>query len=125
MPATDLLTDGQLIDLPPEAGDVNAPRFEPRDEWLRQAPPEAQKTAMWRWFATRYENPSEPESAMPQDTEGRRVLEQGEGPFRVGEVLRERFRGTVAEPVIQELARRVEDAAGTLWARRGQDEFGG
>ena len=125
MPATDLLTDGRLIDLPPEAGDVNAPRFDPRDEWLRRAQPQAQKTAMWRWFATRYENPSDPESALPHDGDGRRVLAEGEGPFRAGEVLHERFRGTVPEHVIDELARRVEEEAGSLWARRGHDEFGG
>jgi hypothetical protein len=40
-------------------------------------------------------------------------------------VLHERFRGTVPDPVIDELARRVEDEAGSLWARRGHDEFGG
>ncbi len=125
MPATDLLTDGHLIDLPPEAGDVNAPRFEPREDWLRQASPEAQKTAMWRWFATRYEKPSEPESALPHDEEGRRVLDEGEGAFRAGDVLRERFRQCVPAHVIEELVRRVEAEAGSVWARRGQDEFGG
>lgn len=125
MPATDTLTDGQLIDLPPEAGDVNAPRFDPRDEWLRDAPPEAQKTAMWRWFATRYESPADPESALPHDGEGRRVIGEGEGPFQAGAVLHERFDRCVPAPVIDELVQRLEQQAGSEWARRGPDEFGG
>ena len=58
MITTDKIADGKLLTLPPEAGDVNAPRFQPNDAWLRQAPPDQQKTAMWRWFATRYEEPS-------------------------------------------------------------------
>ena len=34
MPATDTVTDSPLITLPPEAGDVNAPRFEPNEDWV-------------------------------------------------------------------------------------------
>jgi hypothetical protein len=67
MIATDELTDGKLIDLPPEAGDVTQPRFEPVEAWLRSAEPAAQKTAMWRWFATRYE---ELGPSTPHDTAG-------------------------------------------------------
>lgn len=125
MPATDTLIDGQLIELPPEAGDVNAPRFEPHDEWLRQAPPEAQKTAMWRWFATRYESPAEPESALPHDAEGRRVLDEDQGAFQAGAVLHERFDRCVPKPVIEELVQRMEQQVGVEWARRGPDEFSG
>ena len=70
MPATDKITGAALRrlpreELPLEAGDVNAPRFEPNDEWLRGASPQLQKIAMWRWFATRFEDPEDPETAAP------------------------------------------------------------
>ena len=88
MPATDALIDGRLITLPPEAGDVDAPRCEPDDDWLREAPPQLQKTAMWRWFATRFEDPR---TAVPHDEEGNYVFTGGRGPCLADDVLHERF----------------------------------
>lgn len=123
MPATDTLIEGALIDLPPEAGDVNAPRFEPNDAWLRRASADEQKTAMWRWFATRYEDPDDPESAMPHDGEGRRVFDDEEGPFHADEVLHRRFDGCVRREVIDELVQRLQQQVGNEWARRGPDQF--
>jgi len=125
MPATDLLTGGELIQLPPEAGDVDAPRFEPNDDWLRTAPPDAQQTAMWRWFATRYEDPNDPETAAPHDGQGRRVYSEGDGPFHADEVLHQRFDRCVPEGVIDTLVQRLRQQVGNDWARRGGDDFGG
>jgi hypothetical protein len=124
MPSTDSLTDGQLIQLPPEAGDVNAPRFEPNDDWLRGATPQQQKTAMWRWFATRFEDPADPETAAPHDAQGRRVLDD-EGPFHADEVLHRRFDACVPMVVIDALVQRLHEEVGHEWARRGGDDFGG
>jgi hypothetical protein len=125
MPATDLLTDSELIQLPPEAGDVNAPRFCPNDDWVRSASADEQKTAMWRWFATRYEDPNDPETAAPHDGRGRRVSDDDDGPFHADEVLHERFDRIVPEPVIAALVRRLQEHVGNDWARRGGDDFGG
>ena len=121
MPATDDLIDGQLIVLPAEAGDVNAPRFEPRDDWLRQAAPDQQKTAMWRWFATRFEDP---ETAVPHDEQGGYVFTDG-GPWLADEVLHERFDRCVPADVVQSLVQRVRERVGNEWARRRLDESGG
>jgi len=121
MPATDTLIEGQLITLPPEAGDVNAPRFEPNDDWLRQAPPEHQKTAMWRWFATRFEDP---ETAVPHDEQGGYVFVDG-GPWHADEVLHERFDAFVPEDVVESLVQRVQEEVGNDWAKRQLDESGG
>ncbi|WP_280153058.1 hypothetical protein [Piscinibacter sp. XHJ-5] len=125
MPATDLLTDGELIQLPPEAGDVNAPRFDPDDDWLRRASADEQKTAMWRWFATRYEDPNDPETAGPHDGQGRRAFAEDDGPFHADEVLHARFDRCVPAPVVDALVQRLQQQVGNDWARRGGDGFGG
>jgi len=121
MPATDTLIAGQLIELPPEAGDVNAPRFNPNDDWLRAASPDQQMTAMWRWFATRFEDP---ETAVPHDEQGGYVFMEG-GPWLADEVLHERFDAFVPEGVVETLVRRLQQEVGNEWARRPLDESGG
>ncbi|MDM0032159.1 hypothetical protein QTI33_08420 [Variovorax sp. J22P271] len=86
--ATDELTGGILYELPPEAGDTTQPRFEPDEQWLRSAAPELQKTAIWRWFATRYE---EIDAATPRDAYGNYFLGVKDAPVRVDAVLIGRF----------------------------------
>jgi len=113
MIATDELTDGQLIDLPPEAGDLSQPFFEPVDGWLRGASTAEQKTAMWRWFATRYE---ELESSTPHDEEGNFFFGLKQPPVQADEVLRERFEGHVPPEVLAELIADVQAKVGNLWS---------
>jgi len=122
--ATDAVTDGRLIELPPEAGDVDAPVFEPNDAWLQRASPDEQKAAMWRWFATRYEDPAQPETAAPQDAGGDRVFDADDADCRADLVLHERFDAFVPSDVVDELVRRVQQQVGNLWARRGIDKMG-
>lgn len=120
MPATDAVLDGQLISLPPESGDVNAPRFEPDDDWLRAAPRDQQMMAMWRWFATRYEDPH---TAVPHDEQGGYVFTEG-GPWLADEVLHERFDAFVPEAVVESLVQRVQQEVGNEWAKRRIEESG-
>lgn len=119
--ATDKIADGQVISLPPEAGDVDAVRFEPDDAWLRQAEPVLQKTAMWRWFATRYEDPR---TATPHDEGGEFLYVHG-GPCRADAVLHERFDRCVPPAVVDELVARVQQEVGNDWAPRPLDKSGG
>ena len=121
MTETDQLTDGQLIDLPPEAGDIYRPRFEPDEDWLQQASTLQQKTAMWRWLATHYE---EPRVATPHDADGNYLFLDG-GPFHTRALLEERFEGLVPSTVIQELIASVHSEVGEHWAERPLDRFGG
>ena len=121
MPATDELIEGKLLTLPPEAGDVNAPRFEPNDDWLRDAPPDLQKTAMWRWFATRYEDPK---AAVPHDDQGNYVFTEGRGPCFVDETLHERFDAFVPEGVVEELVQSLPQESGNEWAKKRIEDAG-
>lgn len=118
--ATDDLTDGRLIDLPPEAGDVNQPRFEPHDDWLRTADAASQKTAMWRWFATRYE---ELETSTPHDAEGNYFFGRKEAPVRADEVLQERFGTLVPTEVLAQLVSGLQAKAGNEWAKVELDKL--
>lgn len=118
MIATDKLTDGQLIDLPDEAGDAASPRFEPNEDWLRGASPVEQKTAMWRWFATHY---AEPNEAVPHDGGGNFLYLDG-GPYYARTVLRERFESCVPAEVLSTFIDSVEAEAGSEWAMRGIDK---
>lgn len=120
MIATDELTDGKLIDLPAAAGDVTQPRFEPIDDWLRSAPELEQKTAIWRWFATRYE---EMELNTPHDDEGNFLIGEKK-PVKADEVLAERFGAVVPAPVLQSLLAAVKEKAGNRWAVMPLDKLG-
>ena len=108
---TDDLTEGQLIDLPPQAGDTTQPRFEPDEAWLRQASPVEQKTAVWRWFATRYE---ELEPSTPHDREGNYFFGRKQ-PVLADEVLRERFAALVPPEVLDGLLDDLKAKAGNQW----------
>ncbi|MDB5849986.1 MAG: hypothetical protein JWP29_3738 [Rhodoferax sp.] len=120
MIATDELTDGQLIDLPPAAGDVTQPRFEPVDDWLRSATEVEQKTAMWRWFATRYE---EMNITTPHDDEGNYLIGEKK-PVKADQVLAERFGAVVPETVLQALINDLKDKVGNRWAVMPMDKLG-
>jgi hypothetical protein len=120
MIATDELTDGQLIDLPPAAGDVNQPRFEPHDDWVRTADAASQKTAMWRWFATRYE---ELETSTPHDQDGNYFFGRKEPPVKADEVLQERFGAVVSPEVLAQLVRGIQSKAGNEWAKVELDKL--
>jgi hypothetical protein len=117
---TDQLTDGQLIDLPPEAGDVYKPRFEPDNTWLAGASRVQQKTAMWRWLATNYE---EPDVATPHDADGYLFLDGG--PFFTSTLLKDRFEGLVPDEIISEMICSVQAEVGDEWAAKPLDRFGG
>jgi hypothetical protein len=121
MTVADRLTEGKLIPLPSEAGDINAPRFEPNERWLRTAAPRLQKLAMWRWFATRYADPQE---VVPHDEDGDYLYTDG-GPFLADRVLLERFEGCVPPDVIEDLTREVQAEVGNEWALKPADQFGG
>jgi hypothetical protein len=121
MTVTERINPSQLTTLPPEAGDVNAPRFEPHDGWLRHAPPEQQKMAMWLWFGTRYDDPAQ---AMPHDGAGQYLYTDG-GPYLADRVLHERFDGCVAPTVVSELVRDVQAEVGNEWALKRLDKVSG
>ena len=104
-------------ELPPEAGDLDEPRFEPREDWLRGAPPELQMRAMRRWFLVRYQDPTQ---STPHDEAGRYLYTQG-GPFRPQQVLRERFGALVDGAAIDELAQQLRREVGDEWAPRNDD----
>ena len=113
MIATDRLADGKLLTLPPEAGDVNAPRFEPNPDWLRSASAVEQKTAMWRWFATRYE---ELDADAPRDERSGAVL--------ADRVLHDRFDACVPREVVDQLVHSLQAEAGNERLRERHVESG-
>lgn len=121
MTASDTITDGKLVYLPPEAGDIDKPRFQPDPDWLEAAEPTLQKAAMWRWFSTHYEDP---ETVTPHDDAGNYLFLDG-GPFLADKVIPDRFEGLVPDEVIQELVRSVQAEAGNEWAAKVLDRFGG
>ena len=120
MAVTDLLFPDHVVELPAAAGDQAASRFEPVDGWLQGASREHQLAAMWRWFATRYDDPRE---AVPHDDEGNYLYTDG-GPFKASAVLQERFGGLVGDEVIATLLDAIHREVGEDWALRGIDKAG-
>lgn len=121
MTVTERIGEGRVVDLPPEAGDLDATPFEPNDAWLQGAAPDQQKTAMWRWFATRYESPI---TAVPHDDQGEFLFLDG-GPYHADEVLHDRFAAFVPREAIDALLEAVQAEAGNTWAPKSIDRFGG
>jgi hypothetical protein len=120
MTVSERLSSEGLVDLPPEAGNIDAPKFDPDEAWLKEAGPELQKAAMWRWFATRYENP---ETAVPHDDEGNYLYGEGE-PILADRSLHERFDPLVPRAVVEEVVAAVQREIGNEWACKRMDKAG-
>lgn len=120
MTVTERLFSEGLVDLPPEAGTVDAPRFEPDESWLGAASEDLQKAALWRWFATRFEDP---ELAVPHDSEGNYEFGDGE-PVLADQALRSRFDKLVPAEVIEEVVAAVQREIGNEWACKRMDKAG-
>ncbi|WKB54028.1 hypothetical protein [Eleftheria terrae] len=118
MAVADKLSGGRLVSLPAEAGNIDAPVFEPEERWLRSAEPVLQQAAMWRWFGTRYEDPR---LTTPHDKAGDYLYTDG-GPYRADKVLHERFDGLVDAAVIDELVAHLRSEVGELWSSRPLDK---
>lgn len=121
MAVADRIGDGGIVTLPREAGNVDAPVFEVNDDWLQGAAPAQQQAAMWRRFATRYE---EPQLAAPPDGQGGFLYTTG-GPYQADQVLHRRFDGKVPPEVIDELVALLRSEVGNEWAPKPMDRSGG
>jgi hypothetical protein len=108
------------VELPQAAGSVDAPRFEPDDSWLRSADDSLKKAAIWRWFATHFEDPR---GAVPNDGEGHFLYDEGE-PVQADQVLAERFGTLVPAPVLAAVRDAICSEVGNDWVHRRMDKTG-
>ena len=113
--------DGKLVDLPKEAGNLDAPRFEPAIDWLKTASRVEQKTAIWRWFGSHFD---QHEEAAPHDGEGNFLFANNEHVM-ADVALREKFSGLVPDEVLETLISDVVKKTGKAWAARTVDKFAG
>lgn len=121
MNITDRLWPGGIVDLPPESGDINASRYEPDEQWLKEAQAEYQKAALWRWFATHLEHPT---TAVPHDPQGQEFLWGENEPVLADRALKDRFGDIVPKSVVQEVLAAIQHEAGNEWANKRLDKVG-
>lgn len=121
MAVADKLAGHGVVSLPAEAGTIDAPVFEVNEAWLRSAQPALQKAAMWRWFATRYEDPK---LTTPHDKDGGFLYTNG-GPYHADQLLHHRFDAWVPAEVVSELVDALRDEVGNDWAPKPMDKAGG
>lgn len=120
MTVSERLAEDGLVDLPPEAGNIDAPKFDPDEAWLRATSPELQKAALWRWFATRHDDP---ELTVPHDGAGNYEFGDGE-PVLADTTLQARFKGLVPDAVIDEVISAVQREVGNEWVCKRMDKAG-
>jgi hypothetical protein len=110
------------IDLPPEAGNIAASRFEPSESWLTHASPALQQAALWRWFASRFD---EPRYAVPHHEGSDDFMWGDDEPVQADQAVKERFASLVPPPVIQEFLAALRAEVGNEWAIKRVDKAGG
>ncbi len=121
MSVTDRLWPNGPVDLPPEAGNLTESKFEPDDQWIQQADAEHQKAALWRWFATHFENPRD---AVPHSENGDDYLWGDGEPVQADQALKERFGSLVPEAVVNEVLSALQSEVGNEWAHKRIDKVG-
>lgn len=121
MSVTDRLWPNGPLDLPPEAGNLTAARYEPDEQWLQQANAELQKAALWRWFATHLEDPRD---AVPHSEDDDDYLWGDDEPVLADRALNERFGSLVPTAVVGEVLSAIRREVGNEWAHKRLDKAG-
>lgn len=107
-------------DLPPEAAAEGSVKFDPNDEWLKNASRELQVEAMRQWFYARFEDPA---NCTPYDSgEGGYIFIHG-GPHDPNEEIQCRFSDVVDYDVMEELIRDLWQECGDEWAPIDHDDW--
>ncbi|WP_338508487.1 hypothetical protein [Pseudomonas poae] len=106
-------------ELPSAAGDPDAEKFEPNDDWLRNAPKELQIEAMRQWFYARYQDPAN--DTPYNGREGGYLFIHG-GPYDPDEEIQERFSDVVEFDVMEELISDLASEHGDQWAPVDHDQ---
>ncbi len=100
-------------ELPPEAGNTGSSKFDPDDEWLKNASEELQIEAMRQWFYARFEDPA---NCTPYDGgEGGYIFVHG-GPHDPDEEIQDRFSNVVDYEVMEKLINDLRQECGDAWA---------
>jgi hypothetical protein len=107
-------------ELPRAAGSIDEPRFEPDDQWLREADDGLKKAAIWRWFATHFDDPR---GAVPNDGAGHFLYDDGE-PVKADRALAERFGNVVPADVLQAVQDAICSEVGNDWVHKRMDKTG-
>lgn len=108
------------VELPRAAGNVDEPRFEPDEQWLRDADDSLKKAAIWRWFATHFEDPRD---AVPNDGQGHFLYDDGE-PVKADRALAERFGDIVPADVLEAVQDAICSEVGNDWVHKRMDKTG-
>lgn len=106
-------------ELPEEAGDPNAMKFDPDNKWLNGASRELQIEAMRQWFLSRYQDPAN--DTPYNGREGGYLFIHG-GPYDPADEIPHRFIGVVEEDVIDELVDDLISEFGDEWAPVGYED---
>lgn len=106
-------------ELPSVAGDPDAVKFEPNDQWLKTAPRELQIEAMRQWFYARYQDPAN--DTPYNGREGGYLFIHG-GPYDPDEEIQERFSEVVEYEVMEELINDLVGEYGDQWAPVDHDQ---
>lgn len=102
-----------MVELPPEAGNLDTKPFEPNDQWLASVSEELQYVAMRRWFLDRYEDPI---NETPWDGEDKCYIFVWGGPYDPNDEIQERFSGIVKFNVMRDLITDLWEEVGDEWA---------
>lgn len=106
-------------ELPLAAGDPDAAKFDPNDEWLKKAPRDLQIEAMRQWFYARYQDPAN--DTPYNGREGGYLFIHG-GPYDPDDEIQERFSDVVEYEVMEELINDLISEYGDQWAPIDHDQ---
>lgn len=107
------MTIRSMIELPPEAGNLDSGPFEPDNDWLCSAPRELQIAAMRRWFLDRFEDPA---NDTPWDGEDKEYVFVWGGPYDPSDEIQSRFSNIVEFETMWELIEDLWRDVGDKWA---------
>lgn len=88
-------------------------------EWLKNASPEDQLTAICQWFVARY---IDPENVLPYDSEEKGYIWIDGGPYDAGAAIKDNFTGQVPDAVLEQAISIINDTGISDWSLIGEFE---